>query len=529
MGFDSFTIDTSTSPSAATLPSPAPSDDRVRNLLAKLRQTQRASYDAAKTTDEYKNYWANADAFDADSAHSTAVRHTLMRRSRYEIANNGYADGIAQTYATDLVGKGPQLRMMTGSQNFNQLIEVQWSRWATAVQFRRKLWCMAHAKHVDGEAFAVLRSNPRVRHPIKLDLVLHEAEQCQTPYLPFGEAGYIDGIKFDEFGNPLWFDFLKYHPGAMNVLDSSSEPERVPAEFVLHWFKMRRPGQHRGIPESASTLNLGAAFRRLREASLSTAEKVAAWTLFLKTMFQPDEMDGVVPMSTLEIVHGMMTALPNNVEPFQLSAEQPGPQYDTFHKSLLNEQARPKNMPFNKAACDSSSYNYASGRLDHQTYYSSLDVDREDGNDLALDPLFAVWMDSAIRTFNWFGGDPDIVSDGARAHMWDWPKHRVADVESEANANRTRLESAQVGLHQLYTDAGTDLTDELPKMAESFGITVEELQERILDSIFPPPKQALPATAKKPAAKPDEAVDAVLARVNGHAPLNGNGVHHATN
>jgi hypothetical protein len=38
------------------------------------------------------------------------------------------------------------------------------------------------------------------------------------------------------------------------------------------------------------------------------------------------------------------------------------------------------------AACDSISYNYASGRLDHQTYFIALDVERENANVLVVDP-----------------------------------------------------------------------------------------------------------------------------------------------
>lgn len=43
--------------------------------------------------------------------------------------------------------------------------------------------------------------NPKVRHAVRLDIVLIETEQCQTPMLPFSVPGYIDGIKFDEFEN----------------------------------------------------------------------------------------------------------------------------------------------------------------------------------------------------------------------------------------------------------------------------------------------------------------------------------------
>jgi capsid protein len=490
----------------------------------------RASFDAARNSTEYQNIWANADKLDADSAHSREVRHTLISRSRYEVGSNGYSDGIAQTYATDLVGVGPTLRMQTGSDGFNRMVELEWYRWSKAIQFRRKLWCSAHAKHVDGESIAVKRRNPNVRHPVKLDLRLYEAEQCQTPFLPYGEAGYIDGIKFDEFGNPQWYDILNEHPGATNSTKLNLVPERVPAEMVLHWFKMRRPGQHRAVPECASTLNAGGAARRWREATLAAAETAADFTVLLKTQFQPDseEMQYATDFSQQEISKRMMTAMPVGYDLSQLKAEHPTATYEAFHKSLVNELARPCSMPYNKAACDSSSYNFSSGRLDHSTYYGSLDVDREDCNDLVLDPLFETWFSLAVVRFRWLGGNPDAITAGAREHLWDWPQHSAADAESEANANKTALLSGQAFPHQIFSDAGMDFEDELAKAAVSFGIPVDELRQRLLDVTLPPAQQAAPAAA--PSTQPnDPAVAAALNRLAGIATnagkLNGNGVH----
>jgi capsid protein len=519
MSIESFTIDASPT-SVEVVPAKHPDteaakslvakpNDRIQKLVAQLRSMQQARYDAATYTDEFRNYWVNADRFDADSANSREVRHTLISRSRYEATNNGYTDGIVQTYATDLVGNAPALRMQTASQGFNRMVEFQWYLWCKAIGFRRKLWTMAHAKVVDGESFAIMRTNPNVRHDINLDLVLYEAEQCQTPLLASGLVeNEIDGIKFDQFGNPASYNFLRYHPGAASAVSVDLQLEVVPAELVLHWFKCRRPGQHRGVPELASTLNLGASFRRLREANLSTAEKVAAWTLFLKTMFQPTEEDAenVESLEQLEIVRGMITTLPNTVEPFQLKAEHPGPQYDSFHKTTLNEQARPKNMPYNKAACDSSSYNYASGRLDHQTYYGGLDVDREDCNDAVLNPLFDFWFALAVKKFNWLGGDISRISPGARVHIWDWPKHRVADIEAEANANRTKLESGQILHPQLMAEQGVDFDDFVEENARKYRITEDELVSRLLDVALR--LKAEPAPAPPPVS--EEAVSAAL-------------------
>jgi capsid protein len=449
-----------------------------------------ASYDAAQNSDDIKNYWAAADDYDADSANSREVRQTLVKRSRYEVSNNGFADGIASTWATDLIGRGPSLRMQTGSEGFNSLVENAWLYWTKAIQFRRKLWCMAHALHVDGEGLGVVRLAKTLNNPIKLDLRLYEAEHCQTPLLGYNEPGRIDGVWFDENGTPTHYDILKEHPGSSTYARTMLTPDKIPARYVIHWFKMRRPGQHRGIPQSTSTLNTGAAARRWREATLAAAETAADFTLFLKTQFQPDELDLAEPFSTLEIQKRMMTALPNAYEPFQMKSEHPNATFESFHRSLINEQARPKAMPFNKAACDSADYNYASGRLDHQTYYGSLDVEREDCNDLVLNPLFDVWFEAAVVYYGWLGGNPDVLTPAAKSHIWDWPKHAVADVKTEASANDQQLKNGSKSLSALYSDAGKDYEDEVVKQAQSNGVTPD--QQRQINMLANLPQHIIP-------------------------------------
>lgn len=493
-------------------------------LIDMLTKRLRGSYDASRTTDEFRNYWANADSYDADSANSKAVRHTLIARSRYEIGNNPYADGIAQTITNDLIGNGPTLRMQSSSEGFNQMVELAWFQWTQAVGLPQKLWCMAHAKHVDGESFAVMRRNPRVGNPIPLDIVLYEAEQVQTPYLPFTEPGYIDGIKFDDFGQPLWYDLMHSHPGASNGQRLDLNAEQVPASAMLHWFRVRRPGQHRGIPEMVSSMNAGAAARRWREANLSAAERAAILTLMMETPMSPDEADAVAPFTTMDIEKGLMSFLPMGWKPNQLEGKFPTANYESFNKSLINEMGRSVNMPRNKAACDSSDYNYASGRLDHGTYYDSLDVGRNSCNASVLTRIFLVWFDLAIERYGWLGGNSEAVGPGARLHIWDWPKHRVADVEAEANANKVKLQSGQIGLHRIYSDAGLDIQDEMQAMATAYGVPPEEVRKRLFDVALPPVQQGGAPSVAKAA---DDAVAAAFRTLERrNAPMKPNGVSH---
>ena len=187
----------------------------------------------------------------------------------------------------------------------------------------------------------------------------------------------------------------------------------------------------------------------------------------------------------------MMTALPAGYDAFQPKAEQPTASHSEFSKSLINEQARPKSMPYNKAACDSSDYNYASGRLDHQTYYGSLDIDREDCSDCVLDPLFGTWFEFAVLANGWLGGNPDALSDAAMFHEWDWPKHQVADIQSEANANDKRLKNGSTSLAATASEAGYDYEDELIKQAQSNGVTVD--QQRQINMLLNLPQHVVPA------------------------------------
>jgi len=444
------------------------------------RRSIDASYDAARDTDEFKNYWANADSFDADSANSKAVRQKLVTRSRYEAANNGYVDGILQTFANFLVGVGPKLRMLTGNAQFNQAVETVWQQWAKKIKLRRKLWVMAHAKMQDGESFAVVRTNPKIKHPVKLDIVPFETEQCQSLTTYWGTPDRIDGIKFDEFGNPETYEVLRYHPGGQWFPVANWQAEEVPAKYMLHWFMLRRPGQHRGVPELRSTLNVGASSRRYREATVAAAETVAEMgAVLLKTDMPPGEADPASPFSGYPMQRRMITAMPAGWDAMQMKPEHPTANYSEFVESQIGESARPKNMPLNIAMCNSSKYNYASGRLDHQTFFASLDSEREDGNDLVLDQLFELFWEEAVLAYGW-NADPE----NQPAHGWDWPKHPVADRVSDAEADDIQLKNGSKSLRRVVQEGGDDLADEIPQMAEDYGQPEEKVREAVFHANF---------------------------------------------
>ncbi len=438
----------------------------------------RGTYDAADLDGMNTRHWLGSDALDADSANSKTVRQRISRRARYEFANNGLGKGIQLTQANYVAGRGPKLRMQTGSPGFNSMVEAAWKSWAKEVKLPKKLRTTIKAKVSDGDPFLMITQNPKMRHRVKLDLRPLETEQVTTPFLRTDEPNKIDGITFDEFGNVLFYDVLKHHPGSQFGFEEKTEP--VPARFMLHLFREDRAGQHRGVSEVSSSLNCYAQSRRYREAVLVGAENIAMLSVILTTDMLPStEADIAEPMSTTPFEKGMMTALPAGYGAMQPKPEQPSANYTEFIRGQAGEQARPLNMPNNIATADSQKTTFSGGKLDHLTYFVSVDVEQQDIDEDVLDPLFDEWFPEAVLRFGWI-----VPADPIPNHGWDWPEKPIIDEVKHANATKTNLSTGVAVLRRVYAKQGLDLEEELPRMAEDYGVTVDEMRAALFKAHF---------------------------------------------
>jgi hypothetical protein len=98
-------------------------------------------------------------------------------------------------------------------------------------------------------------------------------------------------------------------------------------------------------------------------------------------------------MDMIELERNMLMTMPGGWKMSASRAHRNRPTtYAEFKKEILNEIARCLNMPYNIAAGNSSGYNYASGRLDHQTYYKSIRVDQAFMAEKVLDRVLAAWF-----------------------------------------------------------------------------------------------------------------------------------------
>lgn len=441
-----------------------------------------ASYNAASVSPDMLQAFAGSDSLSADAAMRRSARLLIASRARNEFANNSFAYGIVTTLANDTVGRGPKLQLFHPDDDAAysprqeeklQRRERRFRRWCRQVGMNSLLRCARIAKALDGETFIVMAENLGAKREIQLQPQIFEAECVQSSswkdqpdaYHRGGEPVEVDGIRFDQWGNPISYRFLTVHPGSAGAFPS--EGREIPAASVLHYANRFRAGQHRGISEMLAALNIFNDLRRYSTAVVLSAE-IAARISFIISNDLPAEAyedsilraeDGTVT-TALDLQGGPASfqdgpfnslVLPAGYRASQMQPQQPTNNYVTFRDAKIAEAARVFSMPFNVAAGNSSSYNYASGRLDHQVYHKAIQIERTSIEEEILLPLYQAWerRDATLHLQDYKG-----VEDALPTIMWDGFEH--VDPVKEANAQQTRLASGTTTLAEECAREGKD-------------------------------------------------------------------------
>jgi lambda family phage portal protein len=447
----------------------------ARDVTRVSGKPMRAGFDAAQTNDENRRHWAGADALNADAAASPFVRSVLRQRARYEVANNSYGKGLLLTLANDTIGRGPRLQLLAADDEDDDApkltpaerrrIEKSWQNWFRQVKGAAKLRLMRIAKCEDGETFAVKSTNEALKHKVKLDFRLIEADQVATPdeWRVGSDPNAIDGIRFDEWRNPIEYHVLKDHPGTDKHNANPLEYVRVPAGQVIHWFRQDRPGQSRGIPEITPALPLFGALRRFTLAVLGCAETAAEIAGVVYTDSQAVDPASLTAFDTLEINPREFMFMPEGWKIAQMKGEQPTTTYGMFKGEILGEIGRCVLSPYNVTAGKSAEYNYASGRLDFQAYDIAIGVEREDCETTVLDELLAEWLREAVLIEGLLPQSMRNIGalDELPPHRWFWDGRPHVDPEKESRAQAGFLANNTTTLADECAKDGKDWEDVL--------------------------------------------------------------------
>ncbi len=469
--------------------------ESLENLSAQDRedrrhvQGSRYYYDGAnQETADNPEHWKHADTLSAKAANSLAVRKMLRNRVRFEVANNCYGEGIVQTDADYIMGTGPtvQFRVPAGSpdrmKNEARRAEMLFRKWSRheSINFPKMLRTAWRCRLQDGEPFIRLsnRSEPIYGINLKPELIECDRVTDPTAEVAFNDKNVVDGVVVRD-GEPQEYLVLENHPGDMTGY-GWKEYDTVDADDMIHWFKPTRPHQYRGVPELAPALPLFSHLRRLTIATIKSAENAADLSLLLKTTMLPDG-DGaypVQPLSTFPMEAGMMMAMPEGWEPFQMQGEQPTQEYPDFKHEIVGEFGRCISMPLILALGDTRESSYASGRMDLKQYWHRVSNRQDDCQIEVVNPIVREWWKEARQAHNIM-----LEWDQLEVECF-WDRQRHVDPDKESKANDRDLRNGSVSIDELYAERGMDADRELERMAETLGITVEGLRYNIGSNLF---------------------------------------------
>jgi lambda family phage portal protein len=482
-------------PSGETLSSP-------QTRRHSSQQRIKARFDAAQTTIENSRHWASADFLGPNSELDPGTRRLLRSRARYECANNSYASGMIRSLANDTIGTGPDVQITDRriSRDDATAIENAFCDWCLAIRLPEKLRLMRQAKARDGESFAQIFENPRVRNPVRWDFNPFEADMVATTMFTTTLSNILDGLFVDDYGNVISYNVLRQHPGE-HYQSLLLKADVIPARKMIHFFHADRPGQYRGCPEITPSLPLFAQLRRYTLAVIRAAESAALPSWLLETQQPPSEMEFGDPFDVLDTERGMGVTLPAGYKMSQLRAEQPTSTYPQFKREILTEIARCLSIPYNIAAGDSSSYNYSSGRLDNRNWYKTRRVERANIESNALDILFEdYWWPAAILVPGLLPKTVQSIDDPA--HEWRWDGDEHVDPTKEADAAVTRMSNGLSSITDEVGRLGGDAEVVHRKNAEALGLSFEEYRKRLADKLFGAIVASSSQDVPEPAASP---------------------------
>ena len=463
--------------SAASRRKPAASGG---GLFHAIRAHFAAAESAAKDAD-----WWKADYLSADADASPDTRRILRMRSRYEYQNNSYARGVIQCLANDTIGNGPRLRYASTDDRLNSRIERDFTAWAESVCLGEKLRAVRIARARDGEAFVLLAQNPTLRTNVKLDLSLIDADRVagdmggspsSATELTADTRIYpvtVDGIAYDQYGNPVSYRVLVSHPCDGNLAEERAM--LIPAANMIHVFRADRAEQHRGIPELAAALPLFAKLRRYTNAVVASAEKAAEYGGILYTDHPKDDTCAEIePMDAVTLDINQLTTMPEGWKMDELYVKAPIATYADFKKEMLSEIGAAMGIPYAIVAGTSAGYTYASAKLDHQTYFRVLRNERGFVEDSILNRLFELWLRE------WSLANPDAEAEGTRSDAtdeesaadlpppistwnasWLWPMFDNIDMLTAARVQSIALKNRTTTLATEYARQGKNWKTEL--------------------------------------------------------------------
>lgn len=322
-------------------------------------------------------------AFEVERRHiNSAVAaggDTLRARSRFHTREGGLLLAGKDTWVAYAVGTGIQPTWPMLKPTVRRALHAWFNRWAKACDFDGRttyygLQALAEREVFEaGEVFVrFIRSTDR---PLELQLICSE----QLPYeaspasaLPSGHDIRL-GIEFDARGKRVAYHFYRDHPGDGTKQATADMMMRVPAEEILHLYRVEQPGQLRGLPQTRAALVPANKLDDYDNSALERANVGTGFAVFIKREQSDDRsaaQAGTSPTGDPEIniAPGSVIEGAPGEEVQTISPPDPGNNYDAFTFRQSTRVTSAMGVPYAETTGDLRRANYSSTRAGRQPF-----------------------------------------------------------------------------------------------------------------------------------------------------------------
>lgn len=395
-------------------------------------------------------------------------------RSRDLVRNNPYAARGIQVIANNVVGRGimTQIKLDTRAEISSREKKLNniWKTWAgtTACDFEgvhtlaglQRLAMRAVAE--SGEViFRIRRSKRQIVTgmdgklievpPIQLQLLESDfiSIHRRSGILQNGNQ-IIQGIEFNEEGKREAYHLFLSHPGSNDLVFASRfTTVRIPANEVLHLYRMDRPGQVRGMPWMANIMLRLKDFDLYEDAQLKRQQCAAMFTGFIHDIegMDQDEEDAEESEIGEKMEPGILEVLPPGKE-ITLSKPPGADNYKEYTSVVLHSIASGLGITFESLTSDYSEVNFSSARMGWLEMHRNLDSWQQN-----------IMISQMLRpTFAWFVDGLELIGENTKdiRAVYTPPRREMIDPVKETQALKNAVRSGFVTQSNAIRELGHD-------------------------------------------------------------------------
>jgi lambda family phage portal protein len=346
-----------------------------------------ALYDGAR-----RSYRTSGRVAGTTSANSEIERALGRLRdvSRDLVRNNPYAARAVSIIASNVVGAGIVPRVEAGNEKIKKRLQklIKQHLETKKVDFDGRhdfygLQALVMRTVVEsGEALIIRRRAAAARRlPVPLQIQVLEPDYIdQLMDGPASDGGRIvQGIEFDKAGQRVAYWLHGQHPGDKSSF-RSTQSVRVPAEDVIHVYRVDRPGQTRGVPWFAPAIVTLSDLAEYEDAELVRQKIAACFAVFWvdshgtapKLTGDTDKKsDQGLPTSILE--PGLQQMLPPGLD-VKFATPPTVQGYAEYIRAQIRKIAIAIGLPYEALAGDLSQVNFSGGRMGWLEFLRSIDL-----------------------------------------------------------------------------------------------------------------------------------------------------------